>query len=304
MSMRRKRARHAVSSVLQRTVAGLLLLPLGTSVAGQQGCPDVRTETETTSPLTAQAKTSDPSFTPREQVVDLHACLIEARDVLADQAQYVLVDVRPPGEVARQRIHDALNLLPADVANSPFIPRDGKRVVLVGEGPDLPRLLRICADLSTGEGPMPQVLTGGVRAWHRAGGHVAGDIAGLEAPQAITATGVRELLRLPGAWLVTDAKTSPSDIEAGTLIHVAGRGPDAMAQHLRTRARSNTPLAIVALLDQQADQAAWRQLLLSVGLPEPMFYPDGIDAYARWTRQQIQMAEHAGRSLDTGCRWN
>lgn len=236
-------------------------------------------------------------------VAALHACLVAPEDVLAGQDRFVLVDVRAPGEVARLRIPDVLNLHLSDIDTSPFISRD-RPLVLVGDGTDTVRLLRACVEARDAESSGIRVLAGGVRAWHRAGGRVIGDIAKLELPWTVASSVIGEFTYLPGTWLVSDAMPSLPDIASARRIDAAGHAPQVLAQRLRAQARTHPPLAILIMLQGNDGLLPWRNAFLSAGLPEPMFHAQGIDAYAQWARQQAQGNQQAGRTLGLGCRWN
>ncbi len=284
-------------------VAGLLMASACGLATAEDRCTQTHPETADAHPpesIDARASRSGPQ--PADAAA-LHACLVAPEDVLAERDRFVLVDARAPGEVARLRIPDILNLRLSDIGTSPFLPRD-RRIVLIGDGTDTARLLRACLAARDGESPGIGVLAGGVRAWHRAGGQAIGDVAKLDLPWTVASSVVGEFIRLPGTWLVSDGPLSLPDDPPARRIDVAGHAPQAMAQRLRSQARTDPPLAIVALLGRDGDPIAWRKAFLSAGLPEPMFHAQGIDAYAAWTQQQAQANQQAGHARGLGCRWN
>lgn len=233
----------------------------------------------------------------------LRACLLSPETILAARNHFTLVDVRPAADAAILRIPQVLNLRPADIGNSPFLPGDG-HIVLVGDGSDTARLLRICLEESTDGSIAVSVMAGGIRAWHRAGGDVVGNSQAFDQPWIVASPVVGELIQLPGTWLIGDM-THPSLAESSRhYLNVAGLDPRAAAKQVRARSRGDTPLATILLLDGDDDLSSWQRAFLSAGLPEPMFHRHGGGAYIAWAKQQANVNSQIGRPLGLGCRWN
>lgn len=287
---------------------GLLLLSLTGAALVQAACTSAQPDAEVGSKLNSTANLTDAAaphsggWERDDEVV--RACLIDAGAIQSDLGSYALVDVRAGDEAARLRIPSAMNVRLLDISNSLFVPNDGRSVVLIGDVADAPRSLRACADAREAGGRELRVLRGGVRAWYRAGGQVAGDVAALNKPQTIRASSVWQLLHWPGAVLVTDGSPATMGLIPDFLIDSITRSPDMAAKKIHAQVGQKSLLAIIVMLDRDIDQRAWRHALLTAGLPEPVFYGEGIDAYAGWMKQQQRITAQAGRSLDAGCKWN
>ena len=105
-------------------------------------------------------------------------CYLDSMEVdrLVDQKQAVLVDIRDPKEFANYRISGSLNINPQHMKTKSFL-RD-KQVILVNEGHSYASLEGLCHDLREKGFKQVAVLDGGLNAWRREVGPLAGEIHG------------------------------------------------------------------------------------------------------------------------------
>lgn len=298
------RVRRPSATSLRRTKGSwFLLLGILIPMTAVAGCPQATQQEGTTSPArtnqSQQAAEVPSGWGDRDA---LRHCLVSAQTVLADKSEFALVDLRDPSEFARYRIAGAMNLQRTELARSPFFPHDGRTVVLVGDGADLSRLQWTCLALRSSMRTRVQVLAGGIRAWHHAGGALLGVPGALHKPQVIDAPRVRELLRLPGTWVITDTAQPIAGIAGDQSVLVAPSASAAI-QELR-QSPSPDPVAIVLMFEAPMDRAKWRQALLAASLPEPMFFAAGPDAFGQWFTDHTQMLAQRGSNPGLGCRWN
>ncbi|MCB1560848.1 MAG: hypothetical protein KDI75_07115 [Xanthomonadales bacterium] len=234
----------------------------------------------------------------------LNACLLDPATVIRDPDAYMLVDVRSPAKVARARIPGAINLHRTDVVNSRFIPDDQRTVVLLGDAEDLTGSLAQCISVQEAGGRALQVLRGGVRAWHRSGGSLAGSYEEQIQPQVVSEETVHSLIRWPQVVVLAEETYLIPNVHESSLFGIGGNDPDAVLRQLRAQADIRQTMAVIVFATDQIDPTVWRERLLEAGWPEPMFYRGDQHRFLEWLQQQARMIAQRGQSLASGCRWN
>lgn len=105
-------------------------------------------------------------------------CYLDSKEAarLVNQKQAILVDIRDPKEFANYRIPGSLNINPQHLKTKPFL--HNKQVILVDEGHSYASLEALCHDLREKGFKRVAVLDGGLNAWRREVGPLAGEIHG------------------------------------------------------------------------------------------------------------------------------
>jgi rhodanese-related sulfurtransferase len=229
-------------------------------------------------------------------------CRVRAAALIAGSAPRVLVDVRSAKDFAVASIPGSLNLGLGSLASHLAV-KTASGVVLVGDGKNTPRLLRQCALLRERGLAHVEVLDGGLPAWHRAGGALAGDASGLDGPLLLSDRELHELLRQPDALLVlTQGRATPALVATGARIIQANTGagdPREVLSRLPSAIARKT--AAVILLPEGKDAAIWRKAARRLGLSDPLFFRGEASRYDAYVDQQARIAEAARQSFSGAC---
>lgn len=231
-------------------------------------------------------------------------CAVSADEVVNQPDQYVLLDVRDSAKAMYYGPAGAMRMRLRDLGRSPFLARDGRSNVLIGNSEDVLRLLAICHQQSARIGVGMRVIIGGVREWYRRGGEVWGDIGLLDAPLIGGSEEIRSLSRSPSVWVLSDQVSRLAPGMQAKLIDTSKSAPEQVARRLSLLRLSGMPLAIVAIFSAPTNVEPWREALLSHAFPDPIFHAGDIDAYLAWSRQHDLVTDSAARARPLGCRWN
>lgn len=245
---------------------------------------------------------SDPL--PAQDEVEVGECAVSADEVMNQPDKYVLLDVRDSAKPIHYGPAGAVRMRPRDLGSSPFVARDGRSNVLIGDGVDVLRLLDICQKQSTRAGTRMHVLIGGIREWYRHGGETWGDIRLLDAPHIVGSEVVRSLSRSSSVWVLSDQVSRLAPEMKAKLIDTSKSPPEQVARRLSLLRLSGMPLAIVAIFGAPADVESWRNVLLSHAFPDPIFHAGDIDGYLAWNRQHNLVTDNSARASQPSCRWN
>lgn len=231
-------------------------------------------------------------------------CLVAATELLSADARTILVDVRPQRQIARAWVPGAVGIPAVLVGRDPLV-KASASAVLMGNGRDTRRLLRLCTTLRADGLRQVRVLDGGVPGWHRAGGRVTGDTASLEAPLQLDDGELHEMLRHREAALLLAGVDAGDAIEASAVRIVERQAvsvsPKAVLKRLDGRLGSS---AIVVMLPSIGGAAAWRDAAISAGMTEPLFYIGDGSRYDKFVKRLASIEEGASRRRDAGCESN
>lgn len=239
------------------------------------------------------------TFGERGNAVD---CRVRAAALIAGSAPRLLVDVRSAKDFAVASIPGSLNLGLQSLA-SHLAAKSSSGVVLVGDGKNTARLLRQCVLLRDRGLAHVEVLDGGLPAWRRAGGAVAGDVSGLDGPLQLSDRDLHELLRQPDAMLVlTHGRPTPALMATGARIIQAKAGAgdprDVLSRLPPVIARKT---GAVILLPEGTDPAIWLNAARRLGLSDPLFFRGEASSYDAYVDQQARIAEAARQLLSGAC---
>lgn len=229
-------------------------------------------------------------------------CAVSAAALIAGATQYALVDVRSAKDFAVASIPGSMNLRLESLA-SHLLVKTAARAVLVGDGKNTSRLLRHCERLRERGLAQIEVLDGGIPAWLRAGGKIAGDASALDQPLLLSERDLHELVRLPETSLVvTEGQPTPAMVASGVRI-VRADAKDGTSKARINRLLSSIPAKTTAviLLPKGAYPAPWRSAARKLGLSDPLFFVGEASRYDAYLEQQARVAEAARQPLSGAC---
>lgn len=245
---------------------------------------------------------SIPASAARREHAPASDCRIDAASLVANAAPRVLVDVRPAKETAIASIPGAVNLGLESLA-SHLLVKAAAQVVLIGDGRNTPRLLRQCAQLRARGLPQIAVLDGGLPAWRRAGGTVAGDASSLDQPLQLGERDLHEILHQPDAVLVlAQGRPTPALAASGArLVHANAKAGPTKALLDRVPSAVARKTAVVIVLQDGRDANAWRVAVRARGWAEPLFFVGEVSRYDAYLEQQARIAEAARQPKPGTC---
>jgi rhodanese-related sulfurtransferase len=229
-------------------------------------------------------------------------CTVSAAALAASATPYALVDVRSAKDFAVASIPGSMNLRLESLANH-LVVKTASRVVLIGDGKNTPRLLRHCALLRERGLAQIGVLDGGIPAWLRAGGRIAGDASALDQPLMLSERDLHELMRQPETLLVlVEGQPTPALAASGVRIARADATvgtPKVRMNRLLPSVTAKT--TTVLLLPKGENPAPWRSAARKLGLSDPLFFVGAASRYDAYLEQQARMAEAAKQPLPGAC---
>lgn len=255
-----------------------------------------------TSQTTPEISVTVPVDDEQRERATAMGCRVSAAASIARSAPRVLVDVRSAKDFAVASIPGSMNLRLESLANH-LVVKTASRVVLIGDGKNTPRLLRQCVLLRQRGLAHVEVLDGGLPAWRRAGGAVAGDASGLDGPLQLSDRDLHELLRQPDVLLVlTQGRPTPALMATGARIIQANAGAGGPREVLsRLPSAVAQKAAVVVVLAGGKDPAVWRDAARRLGLSDPLFFRGEASRYDAYVDQQARIAEAARQPLPGAC---
>jgi len=229
-------------------------------------------------------------------------CLIDAPELLASPSRPTLVDIRPPASYTNAWIPGSANLGIELLANNALV-RTSVSVVLVGDGKDTARLLHRCSLLHESGLSQIRVLDGGLPAWLRAGGSLAGNVASIDQPLVLGEGELYEVLHQPGAILVFGEGRPTAALTESAARIVQAKGANASPKLLLR----SIPIAVakraaaVVFLSSAREIPAWRTTARSMSLPEPLFFVGGASRYDAYLEQEARIAAAAKKPRQSTC---
>lgn len=235
---------------------------------------------------------------------------------LAQGPNGLWVDVRDAGSVRRLRLHGAVNVALAILADKAFLKK--RSLVLVGAAVDLRAMTQRCVALrQSGQYQDVHVLLGGVRSWRLAGQAIQSDGSALLPADEASARDLW-LGAADGQWKIAALNLSEQQrqslpVTPTQLLDLGANMTQAVQELERQVAGQPLPAPsrwLVVAPDAAAlaqAQALWRQ---RTAKPETakgsnpnalVWLTGGWPAYATWLQQQKTLAAHAGRSLPRLC---
>jgi rhodanese-related sulfurtransferase len=257
----------------------LLVLALS---AGMEGAPAMPAPEDPEGRMSRSAIASNPSGT------SYAALLVEVRSVLRRLEKgdpLVLVDVRRPEAFGRVRIPGSLNIPLQFIRTKPFLKTTP--VVLVHQGFGLQALTGECRRLQPA-GYRVSILSGGLCAWHRAGGPLEGDLGSAAEFSRVTPqdaylekdTDFRLVVDVSGVRSQTSREAFPH------AVHIPREENSALvlkrlqaALDQRPDARFSAPLI---LSESGLEYDRVEQVLGQAGFESVFFLAGGITAYRRY----------------------
>ena len=218
-------------------------------------------------------------------------CYLKSReaDRLVDQKQAVLVDIRDPKEFANYRIPGSLNIKPQHIKSKPFL--RNKQVILVDEGHSYASLEALCHDLREKGFKRVAVLDGGLNAWRREVGPLAGEI---HAQKILNRISPSQFYREQGysQWKLVDLEELEADKETQTkqrseISNSSGSVENwraALVKAATTEANSQPYLLVVT-----ADGSGFDSFLTALQGTDQLhvyFLEGGRQGYERFLRSQ------------------
>lgn len=230
-------------------------------------------------------------------------CAISA-DVLVRRngSNVVMIDVRDASARAKVWLPGAVGLNITDVPISPLVV-SAAEAVLFSDGTDDPRMLGYCADLRKRGLSNVRTLTGGLNAWVRAGGTVAGVTGGLERGVVLEPKQLDAFLKTKGVLSVFTGKPPTSALARRLMKRSLSRGvteqPNAFLR--RSHAAWKSPGTLWVVFGQERDMAAWRAAAREQHRTDPLFFNEDFSVYEAWRQQQTAIAVHADQTPPLSC---
>lgn len=230
------------------------------------------------------------------------SCEIRAAAAVHAARPGVLVDVRPQAMYSRVWIPGSANLGKGLLASNLLV-KSASSVVLVGNGKETPELLRRCKSLHADGMTQVHVLDGGLPAWHRAGGAVAGDTSALDQPLLLDNAELHAWLSQDGAVIVlADNESTPALAATGALvIRAAAKGETTTTLLGRIPKRLSESKHVIVFLAAHGNPSPWRNAARAQGLPDPLFFMGGPSRYENYLKQVAGVVTAASLS-SSACR--
>jgi rhodanese-related sulfurtransferase len=216
------------------------------------------------------------------------ALLVEVRSVLGRLEKgdpLVLVDVRSPEAFERVRIPGSLNIPLQFIRTKPFLKTTP--VVLVNQGFGLQALAEECERLQSA-GYSVSILSGGLCAWHRAGGPLEGDLGTAAEFSRVTPQDAYLEKDAPFRLVVdvSGVRSQTSREEFPDAVHVPLEGDPADVLERLQAALGQLPDARVKapliLSESGLEYDRMEQVLGQAGFESVFFLAGGIAAYRRY----------------------
>jgi rhodanese-related sulfurtransferase len=227
------------------------------------------------------------------------ACLADASALVTDKTP-VLIDVRTQLASEIVWIPGAAHFSLAQLQSSVLV-KASSNVVLIGDGKDTGLLLDKCTDLHKRGLAQIRVLKGGLPAWRRAGGSVAGATQEASRPLRLSARELDAVLHQddPLILFVDVAPSAAWLASSHQVVRVGGGASPRSALGKRKHAMKDR--AAVIVLTPGTDSKPWRDSALSLGLNEPMFYLDDASSYDTYLNEQAMIAAEANKPAVSQC---
>lgn len=225
------------------------------------------------------------------------SCSIDA-SMLVTASHVVLVDVRLSSTVDVW-IPGAVQLSLGEISTHALI-KSASMAVLIGDGKDTAVLLRQCAEWQQRGLSQIRVLDGGLPAWYRAGGAVAGSATILDQVLVLNAREVNRTLRQAPATVmfVGVAPTSAWHTHDAHLVRVPQAASPLSALRYARATRKST---VVIVLPSSHAAEKWRQAARSLALAEPFFFVGEASRYDAYLREQASIDAHANQTPISTC---
>jgi len=225
------------------------------------------------------------------------SCSIDA-SIVVTAPHVVLVDVRPSSTVdvwASGAARLSLGEIPANA-----LIKNASMAVLVGDGKDTAALLRQCEQWQQRGLSQIRVLDGGLPAWYRAGGAVAGSAALLDQALVMDAREINQVIQQgPATLMFVGVRSTPAwQIPAAHLVRVPQTASPLQALK---RARAAKTSALVIVLPTGRNAESWRHAARSLALAEPFFFIGEASRYDAYLREQASIAAHANQAPISAC---
>ncbi|VVS94224.1 rhodanese-like domain [Desulfoluna spongiiphila] len=233
--------------------------------------------------------------------ISVHKC----RKLLKESKQAILVDVREKKQFESYRIPGSIHVPLHFIKARSFL--KGKPVVLVNEGYRSDELEALAGELNA-EGFQLQILSGGLNAWNRSGGKLAGNL--YEAKQLNLISPQECFLKQTATnHLVVDASPDPMPESLPLIpgmVQVAFSDAKGGASELVKAILTRNSVAPFAVLITTKDGHGYEKLektLLSEGITNMFFLDGGLDRYRQFTDEVAVMKNPSVKTVaGGGCR--
>lgn len=223
---------------------------------------------------------------------------VSARDALKTSTRSLVVDVRPDGERTQLWLPGAAHVS-ADFLSSNTLIRSTDSVLLIGNGKDDARLLAAARKVPRNKTQSVQIVSGGIAAWRRAGGEVAGDAVALNRPAFIDEKDLHELMA-QGALLAAATKLAADRRFLREPLVITNNVDDQKnIAVLRQHASVNRPLILVLPNGETATR--WAHVVSEALDQVPFVFVDAGNRYADFLERQRKIVADAGKPLLHRC---